>query len=459
MARPPGTVTLCPIGPLTNVALAIIKEPAIVPRLKEIVLMGGSMELGNVTASAEFNIYVDPHAARVVFECGAPIVMLGLDVTHKALVTDERLARIKAIGTPVAQACAGLLDFFNRYDKERYHIPGRTAARPVRDRLPAAAGPVQGPAAPGRGRDRGHPHLGPDRGRLVAAQPAPAQCPGDQRPRRRGLLRSAQRAAGPAVTTNLGGNPMTRIMHAAGAAALAAALLSAPIAARAQDAAADPAKIEALETAVRTLTTESGTLRGELEALRAQLAERDNAAAEAGKVLAARDAKIAALTADLAAATADVAAKTEAQHTLTEQAESVAASAAALEVRLAEAEAALAERNAVLERQRAELLAARNDLGSAEARLVGKDKEFAALATISRELVVAGEEASKLLAERDAQLGELRGQLLAARNDLGFGRGAARRARTRRSRPWRPPAASWWSLARRRASCWPSATR
>ena len=66
--RPPGTVTLCPIGPLTNVALAIIKEPAIVPRLKEIVLMGGAMELGNVTAAAEFNIYVDPHAARVVFE-------------------------------------------------------------------------------------------------------------------------------------------------------------------------------------------------------------------------------------------------------------------------------------------------------------------------------------------------------------------------------------------------------
>ena len=188
MARPAGTVTLCPIGPLTNVALAIVKEPAIVPRLKGIVLMGGSMELGNVTASAEFNIYVDPHAARVVFECGAPIVMLGLDVTHKALVTEERLARIKAIGTPVAQACGGLLDFFNRYDRERYQIAGGTAARPLRDRLPAAAGAVPGPAASGRGRDRGHAHFGPDRGRLVAAQPAPAQRLGRQRPRRRGLL-------------------------------------------------------------------------------------------------------------------------------------------------------------------------------------------------------------------------------------------------------------------------------
>ena len=124
MRRPAGTITLCPTGPLTNVALAIVKEPAIVPRLKQIVLMGGSMELGNVTAAAEFNIYVDPHAARVVFEAGAPVVMLGLDVTHKALVTDERLAAIQAIGKPVATACAGLLDFFNRYDKERYHVPG-----------------------------------------------------------------------------------------------------------------------------------------------------------------------------------------------------------------------------------------------------------------------------------------------------------------------------------------------
>jgi purine nucleosidase len=124
MRQPAGTVTLCPIGPLTNVALAIVKQPEIASRLKESGLMGGSMELGNVTAAAEFNIFVDPHAARVVFESGAPIVMLGLDVTHKALVTDERLVRINAIGTPVAQACAGLLDIFNRYDKERYHIPG-----------------------------------------------------------------------------------------------------------------------------------------------------------------------------------------------------------------------------------------------------------------------------------------------------------------------------------------------
>ncbi|MEK0081684.1 nucleoside hydrolase [Geminicoccaceae bacterium SYSU G07066] len=124
LREPAGTVTLCPTGPLTNIALAMIKEPAIVPRIRQIVLMGGAIELGNTTPAAEFNIYVDPHAAAVVFESGAPIVMHGLDVTHKALVTDERLARIGAIGTPVAKACVGLLGFFNRYDRDRYHIPG-----------------------------------------------------------------------------------------------------------------------------------------------------------------------------------------------------------------------------------------------------------------------------------------------------------------------------------------------
>ena len=124
MREPPGSVTLCPIGPLTNLALAIVKAPEIVPRLKQIVLMGGAIELGNVTAAAEFNIFVDPHAARIVFEAGAPLVMLGLDVTHKALVTEARLAAIGAIGSPVTRACVGLLDFFNRHDRERYSIPG-----------------------------------------------------------------------------------------------------------------------------------------------------------------------------------------------------------------------------------------------------------------------------------------------------------------------------------------------
>ncbi len=124
MARGPGEVTLCPVGPLTNLALAMVKQPRIIPRLREIVLMGGAMAAGNTTPAAEFNIYVDPHAARVVFEAGVPLTMLGLDVTHQALVTEERLAAIAAIGTPVAEAVVGLLDFYNRFDRERYDIPG-----------------------------------------------------------------------------------------------------------------------------------------------------------------------------------------------------------------------------------------------------------------------------------------------------------------------------------------------
>ncbi len=124
MARPAGTVTLCPIGPLTNIALALRKEPRLAPHLRQIVLMGGSIELGNVTPAAEFNIYVDPHAADIVFRCGAPLVMMGLDVTHKALVMEPHLRRIEALGTPVGKAAAGLLDFYNRFDRERYSQPG-----------------------------------------------------------------------------------------------------------------------------------------------------------------------------------------------------------------------------------------------------------------------------------------------------------------------------------------------
>ena len=122
--RPQGAVTLCPLGPLTNVALAMVKEPTVMGRLKQIVLMGGAIELGNTTPAAEFNIHVDPHAARIVFESGVPITMFGLDVTHKALVTEPRLQRFRALGGRIGETCHGLLEFYSRYDKERYAIPG-----------------------------------------------------------------------------------------------------------------------------------------------------------------------------------------------------------------------------------------------------------------------------------------------------------------------------------------------
>ncbi|MER9232458.1 nucleoside hydrolase [Mesorhizobium sp. M0622] len=120
-----GTITLCALGPLTNVALALIREPKIAPRIKEIVLMGGGFfEGGNVTPTAEFNIYVDPHAADVVFKSGIPIIMMPLDVTHKALTTAKRTKAFRKLGTRVGTATADMLEFFERFDEEKYGTDG-----------------------------------------------------------------------------------------------------------------------------------------------------------------------------------------------------------------------------------------------------------------------------------------------------------------------------------------------
>lgn len=119
------SITLVPTGPLTNVAMAMVKEPSILPRIREIVLMGGAMrEGGNTTPSAEFNILVDPHAAHVVFQCGRPIVAMGLDVTHQVLATPERVERIRALDHEVARAACGMLSYFNRFDTSKYGVKG-----------------------------------------------------------------------------------------------------------------------------------------------------------------------------------------------------------------------------------------------------------------------------------------------------------------------------------------------
>ncbi len=120
-----GTVTLCPIGPLTNIATAFNNAPDIIDKVHEIVLMGGAyFEVGNITPAAEFNIHVDPHAAKCVFRSGAPITVMPLDVTHKALVTKPRNDAFRSLGTSVGTAVAQMTDFFERYDREKYGSAG-----------------------------------------------------------------------------------------------------------------------------------------------------------------------------------------------------------------------------------------------------------------------------------------------------------------------------------------------
>ena len=123
--EPSGSVTLCPLGPLTNIATAFLRAPEIVGRVQEIVLMGGAyFEVGNVTPAAEFNIYVDPEAAEIVFKSGAPLVVMPLDVTHKALTSPARVEAFRALGTEPGRMVAEWADFFERFDKAKYGSEG-----------------------------------------------------------------------------------------------------------------------------------------------------------------------------------------------------------------------------------------------------------------------------------------------------------------------------------------------
>lgn len=125
MAQEKGTVTLCTLGPLTNIAMALIKEPAIAERIAEIVMMGGAyFEVGNITPAAEFNIYVDPEAADVVMLCGAPITMLPLDVTHQMQSTPARLQAIRDLGNRTGTAVYEMLTFSEGFDLNKYGWEG-----------------------------------------------------------------------------------------------------------------------------------------------------------------------------------------------------------------------------------------------------------------------------------------------------------------------------------------------
>lgn len=130
MAAPEGEITVCTLGPMTNLAMAMTMEPRIIPRIREVVLMGGGFfEGGNATPAAEFNIFVDPHAAHKVFESGAPITMASIDCTYTAQMTPEWIRRLRAVGSRSAVQAANMADFFRRYGAHKFP----TEARPIHD--------------------------------------------------------------------------------------------------------------------------------------------------------------------------------------------------------------------------------------------------------------------------------------------------------------------------------------
>jgi purine nucleosidase len=119
------SVTVCLIGPMTNMGMALVKEPTIAAKVAEFVIMGGSFhEGGNVTPTAEFNVYVDPHAAHVVLTSGVPITIMPLDVTHHAQVTAPRVAAFRSLGAPVGDAVTAMLEFAGRFDVSKYGFEG-----------------------------------------------------------------------------------------------------------------------------------------------------------------------------------------------------------------------------------------------------------------------------------------------------------------------------------------------
>lgn len=119
-----GDITLVPVGPLTNIAVAMRMEPAIVPKIREIVLMGGAYGTGNVTPSAEFNVYADPEAARVVFTSGVPIVMMGLDLTNQTVCTADVIARMEKVGNTAGQLFADIMNFTLKTQHTAYGLAG-----------------------------------------------------------------------------------------------------------------------------------------------------------------------------------------------------------------------------------------------------------------------------------------------------------------------------------------------
>jgi purine nucleosidase/pyrimidine-specific ribonucleoside hydrolase len=128
-------VTVVAVGPLTNIATLLLAHPGVADRIARIVLMGGSTGRGNITPAAEFNIYVDPLAADIVFTAGIPLTMVGLNVTHQALAEQRVLERIAAIGSPLSEIALGLLGFYGA----AYRSVQGFGAPPVHDPVAVAA--------------------------------------------------------------------------------------------------------------------------------------------------------------------------------------------------------------------------------------------------------------------------------------------------------------------------------
>ncbi len=130
MDAPEGEITVCTLGPMTNLAMAMTMEPRIIPRIREVVLMGGGFfQGGNATPAAEFNIFVDPHAAHIVFESGAPVTMCPIDCTYTAEMTVEWLDTLRATGKRAAIEAANMADFYRQYGGFKF----KTSARPIHD--------------------------------------------------------------------------------------------------------------------------------------------------------------------------------------------------------------------------------------------------------------------------------------------------------------------------------------
>jgi inosine-uridine nucleoside N-ribohydrolase len=120
----PGEVTLITVGPLTNVATALNMDSALARMVRGLVMMGGSLSGGNITPAAEFNVYVDPEAARIVFQSGIPITMVGLDVTRKTSLTDEHVRVLESAQNPVSQAAANIARHAIDHNRERGFLVG-----------------------------------------------------------------------------------------------------------------------------------------------------------------------------------------------------------------------------------------------------------------------------------------------------------------------------------------------